>query len=333
MVKQSLDAADAMAKNADAVALTTDQYQELTHAASLSGMEMAQFTSNMGGFTKRVGEARQGTGALVTFLKKYDQGLLESIQNTKSQEEALNIAAEAIKNAKDETDAVTLATTFFGRSGARMAIMLKDGTAGLSAMRQEARELGLVIEEDLLRNAEKANDQMDILGRMIKTKVTASMVEAAPEIQNMTEAFADNLPEIIDLVSRLAQVLGKVGQGVGWVSEKFENAVEASSKLGRDIGHVYGKHFADKAEVPDRFNTPERQKFIEEQMKRRGTGNAKPSETSTVSTASTKSVSDIVKSIEAEKEATTSLVEKKKELASVQAVSYTHLTLPTTPYV
>lgn len=324
LMKKSLDAADAIAKNSDAVALTTTQYQELAHAASLSGMGLEQFTSNMGGFTKRVGEAKQGTGALVTFLKKYDENLLKAVQSTRTQEEAMNVAAEAIKNAKTETDAVTLATTFFGRSGARMAIMLKDGTNGLSAMRTEAQKLGLVMDESLLRNAEKANDQMDILHRMIKTKVTASMVEAAPEIQNMTEAFADNLPEIISMVSKLAEGLGMVSNGLSWIGDKLGNIGESASKLGKDIGHVYGKHFAEKVEVPEHFNTPERQKFIEEQMKLRGSGNTNAPAASQSSTQKPSGgIADIVKTLEAEKTVTTDLIAKKKELATVQATEVT----------
>ena len=71
--KNALDTADKIGKTADMIGIGTDALQEYRHAAKLSGVEQATLDNGLGAFTKRLGEARAGTGALVTYLNKYDQ--------------------------------------------------------------------------------------------------------------------------------------------------------------------------------------------------------------------------------------------------------------------
>ena len=68
-VTHTVKASDAIVKTADAIGISTDKLQELRFAADLSGVSVDKLDKALLGFSKRVGEARAGTGALVTFLK------------------------------------------------------------------------------------------------------------------------------------------------------------------------------------------------------------------------------------------------------------------------
>lgn len=179
LVGGTLDTADALAKTADYVGLTTDALQELNFAAQRSGVSTEQLSGNMTAFVKRVGEAKANTGPLVSFLKKYDEQLLENIKNAKSQEEALELVAEAIKNAQTPTEKAAIANAAFSRSGINMVNMLKDGKAGLDGLRDAAREAGVVLEEDLLRSAEQLNDEWDSMVEGLTTKVQRAVLQTA----------------------------------------------------------------------------------------------------------------------------------------------------------
>lgn len=198
LVDSSLAVADAFAKQADAIGFTTDEYQKLVFAADKAGVSQSQLKSNLTAFVKRVGEARQGTGPLVTFLKKYDEQLLESIKSTKNQSEALKLITQAMGEAEAATDKAALANAAFSRAGVDMVRLLGDGGKYLDEWKRKAEALGIVIEEDMLRNAENAKDQLSIMSQVIKTKVIQAVVQLAPAISRLGDAFAEALPRIVD---------------------------------------------------------------------------------------------------------------------------------------
>jgi len=153
-VKKSLEAADAIGKAADVIGISTDALQEYRHAARIAGVSTELMDNSFKAFSKRVGEARNETGALVTFLKKFDKQLLSNIQNAGSTEEALNLFMDRMGRTADQTDRAALAAAAFSRSGLVLTNMVKDGAAGLEKMRQEARDLGIVMDEQLIRQSE-----------------------------------------------------------------------------------------------------------------------------------------------------------------------------------
>ncbi|RLJ20806.1 hypothetical protein DJ031_04660 [bacterium endosymbiont of Escarpia laminata] len=202
LVSQSFRAADAIGKMADKTGLSTDSLQEYQFAAERSGMSTELLNNNMTAFVKRVGEAKQGTGALVTFLKKYDQQLLESIKNSKSQEEALNLIADAIKKADSATERAAIANAAFSRSGIGMVNMLRDGSAGLDEFSRQAQDAGVVLEESLIRKAERINDRWDTLVSTIGTSLQTAVLN--------TISFIGGISDITKLESQVGGLKNKL---------------------------------------------------------------------------------------------------------------------------
>lgn len=190
-VDGAIDSADALAKTADKIGITTDLLQELNFAAERSGISTGALAGNMTAFVKRVGEARQATGPLVGFLKKYDETLLDAIKNSKNQEEALELIAEAIKNASTATDRAAIANAAFSRSGIDMVNMLKDGKKGLGEFQRAAHDAGLVIEESLLRTAEDVNDAWDTAIETLSFKFKRSVLEVVRGTNDLLTSAED----------------------------------------------------------------------------------------------------------------------------------------------
>ena len=147
-VKKQLEAADAIGKAADVIGVSTDALQEYRYAASLSGVETNVLDQSLKAFAKRVGEAQQGTGALTTFLRKFDQKLLSNIKQAGSTEDALRLLFDRMGRTADQTDRAALASAAFSRAGIGMTNMVKSGSAALKRMRQDARDLGIVLNQD-----------------------------------------------------------------------------------------------------------------------------------------------------------------------------------------
>ena len=112
-IKKSLDAADAIGKTADRIGVTTDALQEYRHAAELSGIQQSTMDKGLEAFTKRLGEARAGTGALVTYLNSYNETLLQNVQNAGSTTDALKLIFGAMENMTSASDKAALSAAAF----------------------------------------------------------------------------------------------------------------------------------------------------------------------------------------------------------------------------
>ena len=200
--KSAIEFGDAIAKQADAVGLSTDALQAYRFAANRGGIETAQFDSNMTAFVKRVGEARAGVGPLTSFLQKYDTTLLENIRNTKSQEDALKLIADAIAKARTATDRAAIANAAFSRAGVKMVNILRDGRVGLDQLAQSAKASGAIMDESLTRKAEVMNDRWDTLTNTIGVKLKGALISAADASLKFFNIYSDQ-------TERLAAIMEK----------------------------------------------------------------------------------------------------------------------------
>ena len=187
MTKKALDFADVIGKTSDAAGIHTDTLQELRYAAKLAGVSTDQLDKGMIKFGKTIGELRAGTGSLYTILQKTDQQLMHQLQSAKSNDEAFNILMKYMAGMESQADKSALAMAAFGRSGTKMTIMLKNGIDAFEQTRQKAQRLGLVLNEELIRNAEKANDSITTLTDVLKINFAAIILELAPLISDIAD--------------------------------------------------------------------------------------------------------------------------------------------------
>lgn len=278
-VKQAIDHADAIAKDARNVGLLSDEFQKLSFAASRSGVQQSIFNSSMTAFVKRVGEAKQGLGPLAGFLKKYDDQLLKNIQASNSQTEALDLVFAAINKAKSETEKAAIANAAFSRSGLRMKLMAAD----YKALTKQAEELGLVLSNDLTASAEAASDELENLSTKTKKEFTETALALAPltsKINTMIAGIGKSVGNLYNSVSAgdefsqievLQQKIGELHTEVISKSEKLKTITDESvagvigaevdrakaeigrlqeiiaKKQGKDNGSVLGLDGADQS--------------------------------------------------------------------------------------
>ncbi|MDO6486035.1 hypothetical protein [Shimia thalassica] len=169
---------DDIGKTADKIGLTTDALQELRTIAESAGVAQSSLDSSMERFSKRLGEAVLGTGAANKALK--EMGLSADDLVSMGLDDALSVVADEIAKIPDPTERTARAAALFGREGVAMVNLLREGADGMAQMRAEARDLGIVIDEDLIRGAEDAQTELDLMGRVIKANLSAALVELAP---------------------------------------------------------------------------------------------------------------------------------------------------------
>jgi lambda family phage tail tape measure protein len=99
--------------------------------------------------------------------------------------------ADAFSKLQNPTEKVNLAFKLFSRDGVAMINFLNTGSKEIEKLRGQARDLGIVIEESLARNAETAKDGIEILSKVISINLTRAMLDIAPIITDTTGLLAN----------------------------------------------------------------------------------------------------------------------------------------------
>jgi hypothetical protein len=211
LVDRSLSAADAIGKTADKIGVGVEALQELRFAAKASGVEQQTLDMALQRFTRRAAEAAQGTGEAKDALAQMGIALRDQSGNLRSSEDLLGDVADAFARIEDPAERVRLAFKLFDSEGVALVNLLRGGSSALEEMRERARDLGIVLDEHLVRDAERARTELDTLSQVISANLTHAALEAAPVIA--------------DLSSWLADVAGKAG--IAW--ERLFDAPEDKS--------------------------------------------------------------------------------------------------------
>jgi lambda family phage tail tape measure protein len=211
LIDRSISTADAIGKTADKIGVGVEALQELRFAAKASGVEQQTLDMALQRFTRRAAEAAQGTGEAKDALAQLGIALRDQSGNLRRSEDLLGDVADAFARIEDPAERVRLAFKLFDSEGVALVNLLRGGSDALDEMRERARDLGIVLDEHLVRDAERARTELDTLAQVISANLTRAALEAAPVIA--------------DLSSWLADVAGKAG--IAW--ERLFDAPEEKS--------------------------------------------------------------------------------------------------------
>ena len=187
-LKQVTQKLDDIGKTADQIGITTDALQELRTVAESSGVTSDELDKSIEKLGKGLAEAAMGLGTAKDGLKTLGLNARDLIDM--GLEDALGVIATEINKLPNPMEKTAAATQLFGRSGAPMINLLREGADGMANMRREARELGVVINEDLIRSAEAAQDELDLLARVIDADMSSALIKLAPLLTTATSALA-----------------------------------------------------------------------------------------------------------------------------------------------
>jgi hypothetical protein len=228
--REAVDFADNIAKSADSIGLATDAFQEYSFAAGLASVSQQKFESGVKAFTKQLGELRAtGKGTLAEFLKPFNSELLASLQASRSTEEGLEIILRAIAELDDRAAAAALSAAAFGRSA---GIAFTNLAAGAEDARRQARELGIVLDEDLLRSAEETANQLEAMQRVIDANLTQALLTLSPILVDIASGFASVARFVGDTVEGFKDI---EDQATGALERRLASLKELQADLQDDF--------------------------------------------------------------------------------------------------
>ncbi|SFM71293.1 hypothetical protein [Marinobacter pelagius] len=212
LANQAVTLSDEIAKTADRLGITTDELQRYRFAAELSGIETNTLEMGLQRFGRRLGEAAQGTGEARPAIEALNLSLRGVDGTLRPVNEVFDEAIQKLSQIEDVTLRNALAAKLFDSEALKL-VQIGDN---LERLKRQADELGLIIPEDLLRNAEELNDQLSIVQRTLSVKLTAALLKFAPQLDAVAEGFlaiADNSEAIVSALGTFAKILVAIKLG------------------------------------------------------------------------------------------------------------------------
>lgn len=214
---------DEIAKAAKRTGLSTEAMSEFRHAVEQSGASLQAFEAGIKRMARVLLDAESGLKESQDSLSAL--GLTVDDFKGKTPEEAFMLFAEAIAGVDDELRQVALAQEIFGRSGTMMLPLINEGAAGIAALRQEARDLGIVLDTETATSAEVINDLFDEMKKAVMGLVVPIGSALAPHIKDLGERFkaiAQSIrewmeahPELVAAIVATAGVVGSLMVAIG----------------------------------------------------------------------------------------------------------------------
>lgn len=218
LTNRALSSADALAKTADKLGLTVEGLQELRFAAERSGVSAGTLDMAMQRLTRRLGEAAQGSGELKDTLIQYGIAVRDANGNMRSTEAVLGDLANAIQGADSDAERLRIAFKAFDSEGAALVNTLRGGEAGLEALRAKAREAGVVIGDDVARQAEAARDAIDTLASAVSAQLTTALVIGTARLLEFFGVLSE-----FDLIAEPVERLAAIEQRITAINAALED--------------------------------------------------------------------------------------------------------------
>ncbi|TIR56157.1 MAG: hypothetical protein E5X17_04470, partial [Mesorhizobium sp.] len=91
----------------------------------------------------------------------------------------------------DATQKAALASVVFGKGGVEMARFLDQGRASIDAIKKSARDMGIIVPDELLQRAGELDDKLDVLSQVIHVQLGEALINLAPALTGAVQGFAD----------------------------------------------------------------------------------------------------------------------------------------------
>ena len=178
--------------------------QGYTLAAKLAGVDTEQFGVAVQKLAVTIGKATPG-GELDKSLKNINLSVREL--RALSPEGQFQAIGNAISQLPTAAERAAAAVQIFGKQGAALAPLFREGAAGIEELKARAERLGIIVNETQINNVASMNDAFDLVSATIQGIIGQVIGNLAPAVTNVTE-------ELLKFVETFAGAQGTGGTGI-----------------------------------------------------------------------------------------------------------------------
>lgn len=218
--KEAIETAGKLNDTSQAIGVTTDALQELQYAGGLAGISADEMTQSITILSKTMAKAKAGGEEQAKAFASIGVKVKDATGHLRPAEDVIGDIADHFKAMPDGAEKTAKSVELFGRAGARMISMLNEGGEGLAELRQEAHDLGLVMDEDTIKLGDDVGDNIDRIKGIFKAikiqagaalfpvlkRITTSVIEW---VKANKELVRQKIADMVKGIARAAEILVK----------------------------------------------------------------------------------------------------------------------------
>lgn len=185
-----VSAGDELDKAALKTGLSVQELQSWRFAADRSGASAEEFGSAVKLLSKNIADAAGGGAAGAEFTK-LGVKIKDSSGNVRSVTDVITDMSTAIGSAKSEAEKTGIALKFFGKGGAALLPLLKEGPEGIKKLHARFTELGGGLSQEFTKSAAEANDAQTDLALAATSLKDKLGIHLLPAVTWVTSKLTD----------------------------------------------------------------------------------------------------------------------------------------------
>lgn len=208
--------------------LSTETLQEYAYMAELIDVPLDTVIGSMEKLKKAMIQSKDGTGAAAEAFNELGVGYRLSGGDLRDWEAVFYDTIDALGEIEDPLKADEIAMSIFGKSFKDLKPLVAQGSKGLAEYRQEAHEMGAVLDEEALSALGAVDDayqRLDQSSQALERQLALALAPAFEEIYTklteftQDESWQETFETIGEIVQELVPILGDV---LGLLSPMFE---------------------------------------------------------------------------------------------------------------
>jgi len=212
-------AGDSLDKMSARLGISAVKLQEWSFAATHAGAAPEDLEDALKDMSKKIAEVAGGdTGDAAQLFSALGISVKDASGKIRPASDIFEEVADAIQRNEDPALRTKMAMVLMGDSGRKLIPMLSGGAQGLDDMAKQARDLGLVMNEDAVAAAAQMTDHMDdmkasvtAVGHEIGYRLSPIVISMSDRFRDLAAANKGALGEKFERVARsFADVLGKI---------------------------------------------------------------------------------------------------------------------------
>lgn len=225
--------------------LTTDKIQEFQYMSELTDTSLETITGSMTKLTKNMQTATKGTGDAYSRFEKLGISVTDTEGNLRSTDEVFAEAISRLGNVENATERDALAMNIFGKSAMDLNPLIAVGREGLADYRDEAHEMGYVLDSETLESLGAVDDAMQRANKRIDAVKNQIGRYLAPIVAEITEAFAEwrmsvDWQQVGQVIKTAMEIIGKAIKGL---IDIFKTVIDVGKKVADTLKDIFTGNF------------------------------------------------------------------------------------------
>ena len=245
MGKETRAYADNVMQLSTQYGLTTDKIQEFQYMSELTDTSLETITGSMTKLTKNMQTATKGTGDAYSRFEKLGISVTDTEGNLRSTDEVFAEAISRLGNVENATERDALAMNIFGKSAMDLNPLIAVGREGLADYRDEAHEMGYVLDSETLESLGAVDDAMQRANKRLDAVKNQIGRYLAPIVAEITEAFAEwrmsvDWQQVGQVIKTTMEIIGKAIKGL---IDIFKTVIDVGKKVADTLKDIFTGNF------------------------------------------------------------------------------------------